>query len=836
MTYTLKRQEVIIDPRSPLTKYIDWSESSSARGAIYILSSTLMLIGFFLPDSISLSLFAFASLIVLPTVFRSRQPDLPGRLPENSGLADPTEGKDDKGRTKPAKGSMLLGNDSKTGKEFWLSWGDSKVHAYIMGATGAGKSEALLTWSMNFIFSGSGILAGDGKGTQMFPKQYYTLTRMVGAEDDFFGINYITGDKTRIGRRKTKGSNSINPFASSSAATSKETMASLMSASNEGGGDNQVFVDQAVTLLEYLMPILHELKVMGLLELDIREIGRHMPLDELYKLTKHPELSRETRAYAKSYLSGLSYNFEKPANQQPDNVTKMHGYALNYFQKIIASFTTNYSSIYLTDQGEVNINDTVDNRRFLVFTIPALEKSGNELTGLGKVLLTLARAASARGLGDEYEGTREETTSNLPKAWKTPYSYQFDEFAFYIIEDFSLLPAQIRGINISGLMGAQDYIGTERGGQIDAESIFSNARLKLIGAMEDSGKTWDKVSGLLGEVDVIVRSGYEHVSGWVGRYMPNSTPSVVRRKPVDIQDLQELDAGRFATIWRGKYSMIDFVYTDINEHAITENIRYHRLVRSYFPTDAEYAATETELNLLDFLCQDRKRVSKLPASLKKIARLAGTASGSGKDIGCEILAGFHKELSLTVTPTRRSNSPLADPQHQPDITSTGHLEAAPSDIDSSEGLAEFGDSSLYADFDEGEETRDETDDDSTEHCLHHTLDSAVAQQVEVPDPEKTLNSEDLLPETSKQAECLTQHSEGNEYVSLDAETQDRLLREFASINEILGMSSEDAVQTAKGSVSSLAAGVSYMIPPKPVRNAESLAENVRKIMEGGKPH
>ena len=64
--------------------------------------------------------------------------------------------------------------------------------------------------------------------------------------------------------------------------------------------------------------------------------------------------------------------------------------------------------------SEVDLKDVVLNRRILVVLLPALEKSPDELSNLGKVIIASLKAMMAAGLGDEVEGDYRDMIQRKP--------------------------------------------------------------------------------------------------------------------------------------------------------------------------------------------------------------------------------------------------------------------------------------------------------------------------------------------------------------------------------------------------------------------------------------
>ncbi|SIQ99075.1 hypothetical protein [Marinobacterium stanieri] len=828
---------IIADRRTIGGWFSDACRSPSVRGYLYLASAFVLLL---FPGMLPVML-----IILLPAFFSNRVPDVPLRLPMEANCIDRSDPKGGGETFNRARGAVYLGNERGSGKEAWVSWSDQRYHDYIMGATGSGKTETILAINANYILAGSGFLIGDGKGTMMFPKQTTTLARLGGADDDSFVISFLSGYKDQFGRTPIKRSNRMNPWGEGNASTVKELLTSMMS---QGGGDNQIFQDGASSLADSLSPAWVEGRDNHLWDLNIDLIGQTLPLAAVFKLSQHDQLSPLTLNHIKNYLSNLGYDFNKPPSQQPENVTRMHGYYVNYFMRVVTSFAISYRHIYVCKQGEVNMRDTVRSRRCLTFTLPPLEKSPDEVQALGKILLVSARSASSAGLGASMEGKREETLDNLMGNRAVPYKYNFDEFSFYVLEGFSLMPAQLRGINISCLLGAQDFVGTQRAGEIDAESMLANARLKLFGALEDGG-TWEKLRAILGEVDVAVYDRIMNVGSYASRYVPDMDLRLTRRTPIEIQDLQEQVEGQFHSLMRGSLRALKVYYPGIDDNSVLDDFELIRLVACPMPSEAQLVRLKQHNDFIQMLRQQETLFQ--PAGVLKNA-FSTPASGCVTTDVFDCLNAFYKKDKL------RAAAPLPSPES--DTTENDLLESDTGISDAtacenSEGaddtpdtLPVTHDTSSVSSVDQFLGDLDDDDflsglsDASGEASKpmppsDHSHAEAAAQQYEQYSNHGYASSDDLLPATEEAAEFFYQQ-DGSQpsleevdgaYGMTDEETA-KIEARYVALGTLLGQSTESAHSDAKSIVDTMRRTAFYLIPPKP-QSEPNIEARVKTLFE-----
>lgn len=814
----IDKHKILPDQRTLSELFSDACRSPSVRGSMYLIGAFFIML---LPLSTPIVL-----VCLMPAFFTNRVPQVPLRLPMEAQIRDPNDPLPGGEGFHKARGAVYLGNERGSGKEAWVSWNDQRLHDYVLGTTGSGKTETILAINANFVFAGSGFLMGDGKGTMMFPKQTATLARIAGADDDHFVISFLSGYKDQFDRTPKKRSNSINPFGEGNAATVKELLTSLMS---DGGGDNAIFADGAASLADSLSPAWVEGRDKGLFEFDITYISQSLALPQVYKLSQLKGLSKLSQEHIRNYLLNLGYDFDKSPNEQPENCTRMHGYYVNYFMRTVTSFAISYRHIYLTKQGEVNLRDTVQSHRCLTFTLPSLEKSGDEVSNLGKTLLVSAKAAASFGLGESMEGTREEAVENLPANYPIPYKFNFDEFSFYVMENFSLMPAQLRGINISCLMGAQDFIGTERAGEIDAESILANARTKMFGGLEDI-KTWEKVKELVGEVDMLSFTRFNNKGSVGNRFVPDMEVQHTRRAPLEIQELQEQVEGQFHVLQRGRCSKIKTYYPNINEDTVVDNFYLNRLVSAYSPTENQLHSLRLIRDFVAILSQKDAVIAVPELTTSVVVQ----SEESAEEKAIQGLRNFARKTRFSLSAKVESNA--EDAEFSEETTDNASTETAETSSTSTPeaDIPEIEDSSdnlndLNASIDEWGATFDVGDTDNYENST-----PANNEENESLEREAMFHreQEDLLAETQVSAEAYFQSDtpagEGV-FALTDSECID-IEKKYESLGLLLGDSEAEAKQAAADIVNSIRKKVFYIIPPKPNAN-KNIKAHVDALMK-----
>lgn len=510
---------------------------------------SLAILPFFFPET---SYFVLPVGLVIYGLRKSatREDRLPFRLPEASGLPDFSDPIPGRKKFFNAAGIFFMGNEFTSFQELWLKAKDILTHMLILGTTGSGKSEAMVSLSFNALAMGSGFFYIDPKAAPKLAVQLSQMCRLCGRDDDFLVVNYSTAGKIQ-GRNPKRLSNTTNPFAIGSPEGLTNLLTSLIPVSE---GDNAIFSQNAQTLVTGLMYALCELRDRGEQELSIDTIRDTMTLQRYVELAERPDLSETTLAALRSFLSSVGWQEGKPLDKQPRSLPEQFGYARAYFGLTLASLADTYGHVYKTSRGEVNMYDVIKNRRILVTLLPAMEKSPQELANLGKISLSSVRLACSVGLGDKLEGAIEDVLDSLPTDSPTPFLSLTDEYAAIPTPGYAEVLTQGRGLGIAAVVGSQDYAGIKGADEKGAQQIIANTKVKWAMKTEDATSTWELFRDIAAESSIMQTAGY-HVDprnpGMGLAYRDQAQANVTKVARVHIRDLQEQIEGEFHAFFNG---------------------------------------------------------------------------------------------------------------------------------------------------------------------------------------------------------------------------------------------------------------------------------------------
>lgn len=383
------REEVIRDIRPVSSRFFGALLGQDGYAAAVCAAMGLMA---FEPASAFLVLPLLALLCLCRRAAVSRD-ILPMRVPQS------WKGKDygdmtPQGSCRRARGMFYIGNDLEANRELWISRDDILTHMLILGTTGSGKTETLVSLAFNYLAVGGGLLYVDPKAAPKLAVQLYTMCRIMGRDDDFLLLSYMVSraggpsGKSGLTRTPRHESNTQNPFAVGGANQLTQLLFSLMPGDDDSSG-NAIFSSNAQTLISGLMFVLVEMRDRGEIPLSIDVIRRYlMDTEAITKLALRTDLPEKAVLALQAGLATVGWDKNLPLDRQPRAFGDQYGYARAYFGRALSLLVDNYGRIFMTTHGEVDAVDVITGRRIYVTLIPSMDKDPKELRSLGQICLS----------------------------------------------------------------------------------------------------------------------------------------------------------------------------------------------------------------------------------------------------------------------------------------------------------------------------------------------------------------------------------------------------------------------------------------------------------------
>lgn len=542
--------QLIRDTRTFGQRVGDFFRNSTAVAVTLVMFAVS---AFFLPGLMDIILL---SATVIFIVAMTRKSALPFRLPMTSGRKDHNDPAPGSNKPRKGRGIYFFGNEKNTDLELWFSNEDMRTHVLVFGSTGSGKTEALVSLAYNALLQSSGFIYIDGKGDNALFAKIFSMVRSMGREDDLLLINFMTGARDIIGPQKSRLSNTMNPFALGSSSMLSQLVVSLMPDSSQSS-DGDMWKGRAIVFVEALMKILVAMRDAGYILLDANTIRNYFHLERLEAMVVDKVFIRDGQEPVSleslsptilepitNYVTNLpGYNKERKG-KQVSQVLEQHGFITMQLTRVFGSLADTYGHILRTNLAEVDLKDVVLNRRILVVLLPALEKSPDELANLGKVIIASLKAMMAAGLGEDVEGRYHDLIQRKPTNAATPFLCVLDEYGYYAVKGFAVVPAQARSLGFSVIFAGQDLPAFEKASKEEAASIGANTNIKICMKLEDPMQTWEFFQKTAGEAYVTHVSGFQsEARGLMNNYLDNRGAQLEKRARIDLMDLKDQREG-----------------------------------------------------------------------------------------------------------------------------------------------------------------------------------------------------------------------------------------------------------------------------------------------------
>jgi intracellular multiplication protein IcmO len=560
-------KSIIRDTRTVTKRVLDFWRTP--KGASITLVGAAVVI-YFLSYLSEVVLFTGITIFLMCYFQKTR---LPFRMPQVSKAKDYNDPHPKNGKPNSARGIYFLGNEIGTQSELWFNNEDMRTHALIFGSTGSGKTEALIGIAYNALLQASGFIYVDGKGDNSLYAKVFSMVRSMGREDDMLLINFMTGARDVVGPQEKRLSNTLNPFATGSSSMLSQLVISMME-SSASSSDGDMWKGRAMGFVEAIMKVLVVMRDAGHILLDANTIRNYFLLPRLEAIVIDKLFIRdglEAISLANlppsilepinNYVFNLpGYNKDKKG-QQVSQVLEQHGFITMQLTRIFSSLADTYGHILRTNLAEVDLKDVVLNRRILCVLLPALEKSPEELSNLGKVIIATLRVMMASGLGDSVEGTYADLITSKPTNSETPFLCILDEYGYYAVKGFAVVPAQARSLGFSVVFAGQDLPAFQKASKEEAASIGANCNIKVCMKLEDPTETWDFFMKSAGESYVTHVDSFQVDSNNVmGTYADAKGAKLEKRNRVDLLDLKEQQPGEAHFLFKSKIVRGRFFY------------------------------------------------------------------------------------------------------------------------------------------------------------------------------------------------------------------------------------------------------------------------------------
>lgn len=474
---------------------------------------------------------------------------------------------------------------------------DSRDHLYITdGYVVTHNTELLIALATNAMIHDSGLIYIDGKADSSLYAKLFVLARLFLREDDLLVINFQTGAEDVFGPQSRKRSNSMNPYAFGSAGMLSQTTVGLVQAED---AKSDMWSERAVSFVEALMPLMTFMRDNFGWELDVNVIREFFDMTTLENIVWHGvtdyarteeerNLMNTVMSGLRNYLANVPGYDKKNMGKHPPETLQQHGFITMQLIRTFSSLADTYGYIMRTPFPEIDYRDVFLNRRILVVLLPSLEKSPAELTNLGKINVASIKATMAVGLGAHIEGEFKELIDSKQSESPSPFIMIFDEYGYFAVKGFAVVPAQVRSIGCSANFAGQDLPAFQKASKEEAESTTANTTTQYCGKLQ-CPVTYEFFSKIAGQGYFSKATGYEGEQGNAGlSYLDNHRISVERMDRVTMDILSSQTSGDWHVFREGKIVRIrGFYAAPLNVEGKPKNLRVNHFIPVAPPTEEE---------------------------------------------------------------------------------------------------------------------------------------------------------------------------------------------------------------------------------------------------------
>jgi intracellular multiplication protein IcmO len=168
-----------------------------------------------------------------------------------------------------------------------------------------------------------------------------------------------------------------------------------------------------------------------------------------------------------------------------------------------------------------------------------------------------------------------------------------DEYGYYAVKGFAVVPAQARSLGFSAIFAGQDLPAFQKASKEEALSIGANTNIKIAMKLEDPIETWDFFNKTAGEAYVTkVDSFQTNQSGMFNNYMDTRSASAEKRQRVDLLDLKEQREGESHIFFKSSIVRAKMFYAN---PAPVPRMRLNHFVKVASPDIKQLVALEQRL-------------------------------------------------------------------------------------------------------------------------------------------------------------------------------------------------------------------------------------------------
>lgn len=381
------------------------------------------------------------------------------------------------------KNSILYLGKSTTGEEMWMTADQLKVHTFVSGSTGSGKTEMLINLMANTMAWGSGAVFIDGKGDVATLSKLHVIAKALGREDDLLLLNFMNGN---VGKDAFI-SHTVNPFGVLTADELCQIMAGMAAGVKSA---DSMWRERAIALMNAVVNSLAYLRDKHAEPMTMSKIRNHLALVNLISLKNRLQkmnVPDNIVGELNFYLESLPGYKEDAGFSQNTTAFEQHGYLSMQWTRICGLLCVQYGHILDVETPDIDIRDVILNRRILVILLPSLERSSSDIQNIGALMVGMIKSMLGQALRSPIEGSWKSVVEDRITNATYPFMVIMDEIGQYLTDGMGMLAQQARSLNIGLVFATQDFDSLYHTNSRETEAILANTNSKVFMKAENPG-------------------------------------------------------------------------------------------------------------------------------------------------------------------------------------------------------------------------------------------------------------------------------------------------------------------------------------------------------------
>lgn len=406
-------------------------------------------------------------------------------------------------------GDIYVGVEDKTYRQIWKKSGDFLYHTLIIAGSGSGKTSLILSiFYINALSLTTGLWMKDFKGTVRLIGEMVSIATLFSRTDCLRIVNYNNPQK--IGST-LKNSCTLNLHTTD---RSYDSFSNLNVYMDQGSSDQPFFKDNAIKIINTLLPVLHDLQKNNYLRIKPSTIRKYLVLENFVGLYHDERIDREIiEQYLVPTYEALSLKYKDKENEQTEDNSRLYSNFTNNIDPALTFLIYEFPQIHESITAEFNARDLVLNRRIGVTINPTASLSTSHVESLAKTTLNQVKFGLGVGLGSDFHGSKDQVMYSARTSDDVPYFFCADEFFVGLkAGGLGLVAAQGRGCGIAAIYSTQDLVAAEETNKLEMGQIIGSTENKFLMVTRELERTRSVFEPLIPKIKVPVKKLTESMS------------------------------------------------------------------------------------------------------------------------------------------------------------------------------------------------------------------------------------------------------------------------------------------------------------------------------------